>query len=77
MKKILLALLPLAFAIWWLWGISIVVEIGYDFLCGTLRNGEDFPTEVVCWVGIFPFYAICVQGVISYSKRQKRSKPRQ
>ena len=76
-RKILFALLVLVFAIWCLWGVFIIVEMAYDFLYGALRDGDEFPTELVCWVGVFPFYAVCIQGAISYSRRQKRSKPRQ
>ena len=75
MKKVLLAVLALVFAIWCLWGLFIGVTMAYDYFLEDI-NINKLPKELICWVGVFPVYAICLRGAISYSERQKHTKPR-
>lgn len=76
MKKVLLAVLSLVFAVWCLWGLFIVGQLAYDCILGITLEAKDFPGGLVCWIGFFPIYAGCLGGVISYSERQRRKNPR-
>lgn len=76
MKKVFLAVLSLVFAIWCLWGLFIIGQMAYDCVFSMAKIGKNFPQELFCWVGVFPVYAVCLGGVISYSERQRRKSPR-
>lgn len=76
MKKVVFAMLALVFAIWCLWGLFIGVTIAYEYFFDTIRHLDSFPRGLVCWVGVFPVYVLCLGGAISYSERQKHTKPR-
>lgn len=75
MKKVVFAVLALVFAIWCLWGVFIGATIVYDY-CFDAASIYGFPKELICWVSVFPVYAICFERAVTYTECQKHTKPR-